>query len=310
MYKGRSVCVVVPAYNEAVSISSVIASMPPLVDHVVVVDDASVDGTAEAARSVGDPRVVVLQHATNQGVGGAIVTGHKKALELRSDVSVVMAGDGQMDPAHLPVLLDAIVEGGYDFAKGNRFLTRGTLTGMPRHRVAGSVLLTFMTKFASGYWHIFDPQNGYTAATAEALRTVPMDGLRKDYLFENDMLCALYPYDFRVKDVPIPARYTTGRSGIRVRRFAPSAFVFLFRRFWRRILVRYALWDFHPVALFYVLGSVLLLSGTAFGLWVILQALGPNAPTAGTVLLAVVPFLMGLQMALTAITIDVWLTPR
>jgi len=310
MYKGRRVCVVVPAFNEVASVSGVVATTPPVVDDIVVVDDGSMDGTADAALSVRDPRLHVIRHPRNSGVGAAIVSGHRKALQLGADISVVMAGDGQMDPEYLPRLLDAIIDEKYDFAKGNRFLTRATLRGMPRHRVAGNMLLTFFTKFASGYWHVFDPQNGFTAVTAEVLRTLPLDELRKDYLFENDVLCSLYLHGFRVKDVPIPAKYTTGRSGIRVRRFAPSAIGFLLRKFWRRIFVRYVMWDFHPVALFYALGSLLLLGGIIFGAWVVLQALGPSVPTAGTVLLAVVPFLTGLQMVLTAITIDVWLTPR
>ena len=310
MYKTRRVCVVVPAFNEAESVSGVIRTMPPIVDDIVVVDDASTDGTSDVALSVGDPRVRIVRHPRNSGVGAAIVTGHQKALELRADVCVVMAGDGQMDPTYLPSLLDAVTDGGYDFAKGNRFLTRGTLAGMPPHRVAGSIILTFLTKFASGYWHIFDPQNGYTAVTADALEALPLDRLRKDYLFENDILCELYIRGFRVKDVPIPARYPTTRSGIRVGRFATSAIWFLLRKFWRRMVVRYVVRDFHPVAVFYGLGSALLLLGVGLGVWIGILALGPNSPTAGTVLLAVVPFLIGLQMVLTAVTLDVWLTPR
>ena len=173
MYRDVCVAVVVPAHNEELLVGTVIKTMPDLVDHVIVVDDASSDATSEAARAMGDPRVEVHRLPENQGVGGAIVHGHKRALELGCDVSVVMAGDAQMDPAYLPQLLDPIADGEAAFTKANRFYGEGSFDGMPRHRVVGNIGMSFLTKAASGYWGLFDPQNGYTAIHRSALRAAP-----------------------------------------------------------------------------------------------------------------------------------------
>ena len=211
MFEGLQVAVVVPAFREQAHIASVITTMPALVDHIIVVDDASPDDTSAAALAVQDPRTEVIRHEHNKGVGGAIVTGHRRALELGADVSVVMAGDGQMDPEHLPRLLKPLVEDGYAFAKANRFYSATSFAGMPTYRIIGNVLLTFMTKAASGYWNLVDPQNGYTAISRETLERLPLDRLAERYEFENDQLIWLNILDARVIDVPIPARSTAPR---------------------------------------------------------------------------------------------------
>jgi len=310
MYKGRRICVVVPAHNEEAHVAGVIRTMPSFVDHVVVVDDASTDRTAAAAGGTGDPRVEVIRHAVNQGVGGAILTGHKRAVELGADVSAVMAGDGQMDPAHLSKLLDAIVDEGYDYAKGNRFITRGTLRGMPRHRVWGNAFLTIMTKFASGYWHVFDTQNGYTAISRRALEAIPLERVRRDYLFENSLLCELGLCNMSVKDVATPAVYGDETSGIRIGRLSFRALGYLTRAFWHRILVRYIVRDFHPVAILYTFGTVFLAWGIAFGWLVVYWSIGVGEASTGTVMLSVLPLFLGFQMLLTAVTIDINLAAR
>lgn len=300
----------VPAHNEREHIAGVLKSIPEYVDYIIVVDDASTDGTWDVARQVAETRVEIIRHARNEGVGAAVVTGHRRALELGADVSAVMAGDGQMDPAYLPSLLDAVVVDGYDYAKGNRFITRGTLRGMPGRRLWGNAALTVMTKFASGYWHIFDTQNGYTAISSEALRSIPLDRLRRDYVFENSLLCELNLSNLRVRDVPIPALYRDEKSGIRVGRFFFAASPYLVRAFWRRIFLRFVLRDFHPVALFYFVGALLALWGFAFGLVVVYWSLGPASASTGTVMLSVLPFFIGVQLLLTAVTIDIFIAPR
>src|SRR5262249_21178270 len=214
MYKDRRITTVVPAYNEAKHIGHVIETMPQLVDRIVVVDDCSDDGTGEVARSCSDSRVTVIATPNNLGVGGATVLGYRRAIELATDIVAKMDGDDQMSPEHLPHLLDAIIEEGYDYAKGNRFLTRQSLSGMPIHRIFGNIVLTFMTKLASGYWHVFDPQNGFTAIKAGVLATLDLDSIHERYFFENDMLIHLNVSRFRVKDVAIPARYGEELSGI------------------------------------------------------------------------------------------------
>ena len=173
VYRDLRVAVVVPAHNEELLVGTVVATAPELVDHIIVVDDASSDATSGAAKAIGDPRAEVHRLPENQGVGGAIIHGHKRALELGCDVSVVMAGDAQMDPAYLPKLLDPIADGEAEFTKANRFYGEGSFAGMPRHRVVGNIGMSFLTKAASGYWGLFDPQNGYTAIHRTRARAAP-----------------------------------------------------------------------------------------------------------------------------------------
>ena len=234
MFKRHRICAVVPAYKEEDRIGTVIRTMPAIVDHIVVVDDASPDRTYEKALESRDERVTIVRHQKNRGVGGAIITGYKKAIELGAEISVVMAGDGQMDPEYLPDLLDAVIEEGFDYAKGNRFLN-GEMQHMPRLRVLGNMILSVLTKFASGYWGIFDSQNGYVAVSTSTLRKLDLDHLAEGYQFENDMLVHLNLVDAKVKDVGIPARYDGEQSKIELSRFVPETCFFLTRRFFYRI---------------------------------------------------------------------------
>ena len=218
MFRDTRVHVVIPAYNVAAYIGSVLRGLPDFVDTITVVDDGSADGTAEAARAVGDPRVTVLQSPVNEGVGAAMARGFKHALGQGAGIIVKMDGDGQMDPADLARLLEPIVEGRCEYAKGNRFLMSRELDIMPRARLAGNFVLTFLTKLASGYWNVFDPQNGYVAITSDALGLLDLDRLSRRYFFENDMLINLNILNFRVKDVPLPAQYGDERSSLRIKR--------------------------------------------------------------------------------------------
>lgn len=310
MFEGLRVAVVVPAFREQEHIAKVITSMPALVDHVIVVDDASPDGTSAAASAVQDPRTEVLRHEVNKGVGGAIVTGHRRALELGADVSVVMAGDGQMDPKHLPRLLQPLVRDGYAFAKANRFYSATSYSGMPTHRIIGNVVLTFMTKAASGYWNLVDPQNGYTAITRECLERLPLDRLAERYEFENDQLIWLNIIDARAVDVPIPALYGTEVSSIRLNAVVPRLTLLLFRGFWRRVWLKYVLWSFSAVALLLITGCLLLTFGTAVGIWAMIASIGAAEASTGTWLLAVAPSLVGIQMLIQALALDIQATPQ
>lgn len=311
MYKGRRVAVVVPAYNEEAFIESVIKTMPDFVDHIIVVDDCSQDKTFEKAHQVGDSRVLVLQTPTNQGVGGAMMLGYHKAMELGSDIAVKMDGDGQMPPEYLADLLDALIEEGYDYAKGNRFLVSESLAAMPRHRLFGNIVLTFMAKLASGYWHIFDFANGYTAITARALRALDFHALHKRYFFEKDLLIQLNVHNFRVKDVPIPARYGAEESGINPVHIAVTFPFLFFKRFLWRIYQKYMLRDFSPIALFLIVGSLLFLWGIGFGVYLWVRSALTGLPSStGTVMLAVVPLILGFQLLLQAIVLDIHETPR
>jgi glycosyltransferase involved in cell wall biosynthesis len=311
MYKGQRIAVVVPAYNEARHVGGVIATMPAFVDHVIAVDDCSTDETMSVIESCADARVIALRTTANQGVGGATLLGYGKALELGCDVTVKMDGDGQMPPEHMHLLLDAVVEQGYDYAKGNRFLAGESLSRMPRHRLLGNVLLTFANKLASGYWHVFDPQNGYTAISSDALRRLDFGAIHRRYFFENDVLIALNYHNSRVRDVAIPARYGDERSDLNPLGVGVTFPLLLVPRFWRRIYQKYVLRDFSPIALFLFLGMALLLWGIAFGLyhWVMSEMSGRATPT-GTVMLAVLPLILGFQLVLQAVVLDIQATPK
>lgn len=217
MYQQLRVAVVIPAYNEAAAIGAVVASVPAYVDHVLVVDDASADATAANAREAGQARgaTEVLVHDVNRGVGGAIVTGYRRALELGADAVAVMAGDGQMDPADLPSLLDPIVAGVADYVKGNRFAHPGVWREMPAARIVGNVVLSAATKLTSGYLHVFDSQCGYTVASARALSAIELDRVFPRYGYPNDLLSHLHIAGMRVLDVPVrPVYGPAWKSGI------------------------------------------------------------------------------------------------
>lgn len=311
MYKSHRITTVVPARNEAQHIGKVIKTMPDFVDYVVVVDDASQDGTPEVAPACGDIRLILLKTSENQGVGGATLLGYRKGLELNSDIIVKMDGDGQMAPEYLSSLLDAIIEQGYDYAKGNRFLAGESLAFMPRHRLFGNIVLTFLTKLASGYWHIFDPQNGYTAIRAEVLRSLDINAIHKRYFFENDMLIHLGFMGRRVKDIAIPARYREEESDLNPFKIGLTFPFLLFRRFLYRIYQKYILRDFSPIVLFLFLGALLFGWGALFGVYLWLKSIltGHLTPT-GTIMLSLLPLILGFQLLLQAIVLDIQETPK
>jgi glycosyltransferase involved in cell wall biosynthesis len=311
MYKEHRIAVIVPAYNEARLVGQVIRSVPEYVDHCIAVDDRSTDDTHAAIEGCGDARVVALRTPENQGVGGATMLGYAKALELGCDVAVKMDGDGQMSPEHLYLLLDALIEQGYDYAKGNRFLAGESLHAMPRHRLFGNVVLTFVNKLASGYWNVFDPQNGYTAIRCETLSRLDLRQIHRRYFFENDMLIALNFHNARVRDVAIPAHYGAEESKLNPFHAGVTFPLLFIPRFWRRIYQKYVLRDFSPIALFLFMGLILFAWGVAFGAyhW-ILSVLTEHVATTGTVMLAVLPLILGFQLILQAVVLDIQGTPK
>jgi dolichol-phosphate mannosyltransferase len=311
MYQERRIAVVIPAFNVASYVGQVVKGLPDFVDDVIVVDDASRDESAEALTAIRDPRLEVVRHATNQGVGGAMVTGFRVALRRGADIVVKMDGDGQMDPAFLPALLDPIVTHGYAYTKGNRFLCGAELPTMPKIRLLGSFVLTFLSKLASGYWHIFDPVNGFVAIDARVLQKLPLDRLARRYFFESDMLIQLNVLAAKVKDVPIPPRYGNERSSMRVSTVLVTFPLYLLRGFGHRIYQRHVLREFSAVAVFWLLGVLLLGWGTGFGAftWIKSTWSGHVAST-GTVMLSVLPLILGFQLVLQAILIEIQESPR
>lgn len=311
MYRGLTVAVAIPAYRAEATIGGVVATLPAFVDRVVVVDDASPDGTSQALAALSDPRLTVTRHERNRGVGGAMKTAYRLCLDAKVDVVVKMDADGQMDPALMTVLLDRLIDTGCDYAKGNRFLDGAALTAMPRVRLLGNLALTFLTKLASGYWHVFDPQNGYVACRTSILSRLDLATIADDYFFENDMLIHLNILSRRVVDVPMPARYGAEQSSMRIaivlRQFPGR----LLGRFWKRILHRYVLRDFSPVAVFLFLGAPLLLGGILFGAWAWYESWRTGVVSStGRVMLSVLPIVIGFQLILQAILLDISQSPR
>ena len=304
MYRKKKVYVVVPTFNEQGTIARVIKAMPRYVDRIIVVDDASTDRTYAMASALKNRRLRVVRHDVNQGVGGAVITGHRIVIRERADISVVIAGDDQMKPEHLPKLLDALIVEGYDYAKGNRFYRREYLAGMPGIRVAGNILLTLLNKLASGYWSISDPQNGYTAVRVDALRRLDLEDMSRDYQFENDMLLNLNIGDFLVKDVPIKAVYGEQKSKIRLLTFIPKTLAFMVSGLVRRMFYKYAIGKFHPIILLFIPGVLLSAFGLLFGVLAAYESIGPKTASTGTVMLSVLPLLLGAQMLIAALMLD------
>lgn len=243
VYRGRRIGVAVPAYNECLLIGDTLKTMPDFVDRIYVVDDASTDNTFELVKAMVDCRIIALHHEVNGGVGAAVVTAYKQALSEEMDITAVMAGDNQMDPAYLPHLIDPIVEGIADFTKGDRLANRNLRTGMSPWRLLGNIILTHLTRIASGYWRIRDPQNGYVAISRRALSFLDLDSVYRGFAFENDLLVKLNVQYVNVVNVPIPARYGRETSKIKYGPFIVKTAAYLMRAFIWRITKKYIVRD-------------------------------------------------------------------
>jgi glycosyltransferase involved in cell wall biosynthesis len=281
------------------------------VNEILVVDDASSDDTSEVVSAIGDERIRLIRHDKNIGVGGSVVTGYKHALQGGADVVVKIDGDGQMNPRFIPKIIAPITEGLADYSKGFRFHDLENLRQMPKVRLIGNVVLSFLTKIVSGYWNIFDPTSGYTAIHKEALSRLDLERLHRGYFFETDMLIRLYKEQAVVRDVHIPNIYADEESQLKPFRLSLT-FPWLFlKAFVKRILWRYFLADFTAVSLFILLGLPLFLFGAGFGLyhWVI-NAVADIPTPIGTVMIAVVTLFFGFEFLLQALVLDINNFPR
>jgi dolichol-phosphate mannosyltransferase len=306
------IAAVIPCYRVEGEIESVLQAVPTYIKHIIVVDDASPDSTADrvAASARENERLILIRHASNQGVGGAMVTGYRKALELGAQLVVKIDGDAQMDMADLPRLLQPLIEGRADYTKGNRFRDFVSLQKMPFIRRVGNMGLAFLAKVATGYWHLFDPTNGFNAIRSEVLAQVPLDKIDRTYYFETSMLANLYLLGAVVKDVPMPARYQGEVSSLLVHRilfeFPPK----LFSTFLRRLVLKNFIYDFSMGSIYLLAGLPLLIFGLTFGIykWIQYARIGIPAPT-GTVMLPTLSVLLGIQLLLSAIEIDLRSVP-
>lgn len=307
------IAVVIPAYRVERDIQSVLQGIPAYVTTVIVVDDASPDASADlvAAAAKRDKRIILIRHEQNQGVGGAMVTGFSKAMELGAEIVIKLDGDGQMDPIHIPALITPLIEGDADYVKGNRFRDFQSLKKMPLIRRIGNLGLSFLTKAATGYWNIFDPTNGYFAIRAEVLKQLPLGKIDKTYFFETSMLSHLYLLDAYVMDVTIPARYSGETSSLSIRRVLFEFPFKLTRTLVKRIILKYFIFDFSMMSIYLLMGIPLLLFGLIFGItkWIQYAQLGVPAPT-GTVILPTLSVILAIQILLSAIEIDLNAAPR
>jgi glycosyltransferase involved in cell wall biosynthesis len=305
MLEGKRVAVVVPAHDEEKLIGETIRSIPDFVDRVIVVDDRSKDGTVAAVRALNYQRVEVLEHERNLGVGAAILTGYRRAIEERIDVTAVMAADAQMDPGDLETLVAPVARGEVDYAKANRLFTGQAWEVIPRYRYLGNAMLSLLTKIASGYWHVADSQSGYTAISLEMLELLDLDRIYPRYGFPNDMLVHLNVWNGRVRDYPSRPIYGVGeRSGIRLRKVVPSISWLLVKGFFWRMREKYVIRDFHPLVFFYLLGIVMTVLGLGLGIAEIVLRIMGNQITAATVVLVALLLIFGSQFSLFAMWFD------
>ena len=309
---GLKLAVVVPCFRERANILAVLAAMPPEVTAIYCVDDGCPQHTGDwIAEHCRDARVEVLRHSHNQGVGAAMRTGYRTALTAGVDIVVKIDGDGQMDPRELSRLIAPIVADQADYTKGNRFFRLEGLISMPRARLLGNTVLSFVSKLSTGYWQSFDPNNGYTAIDARVLELLPLDAISDGYFFESDMLFRLNTLRAVVHDVPMQARYGNEESGIRL---LPVTAAFAWRHainFGKRLFYNYFLRGFSVASVEWILGPALLTFGLIFGLGKWWQSIQTSvAATAGTVMLASLPTIVGMQMLLSAIHFDIGNEPR
>ena len=307
MFEGKRVAVVVPAYQEELLLPVTLAGIPAFVDRIYVVDDCSPDGTVARAEecAAADPRVELIRHERNGGVGAAIVTGYLRAREERMDVTAVMAADNQMDPAELEGLVAPVARGEVDYAKANRLFTGQAWELIPRPRYLGNAVLSMLTKIASGYWHVADSQSGYTTVSLEMLDKLDLHRLYPRYGFPNDMLVHLNVWNARVRDFPQKPVYGVGeKSGMKIRKVIPRISWLLLKAFFWRLREKYVIRDFHPLVFFYLFGILMALAGLALGIaLIVLRSLGEGI-TAATGVLDAILLIFGAQFTLFAMWFD------
>lgn len=306
-----NISVVIPAYKVKKYIQEVITTLPDLVTNIIVIDDKCPQNSGEYVLSLHIEKVTVLFHEKNQGVGGSVLSGYKKALELGSDIVVKVDGDGQMDPSLMKQLIQPISDGLADYTKGNRFKDFKALKSMPKIRLFGNSVLSFLVKMASGYWNVMDPTNGYTAIHKRALEGINFDKLSKRYFFESDMLIHLNIENMVVKDIAIPAKYGDEESSLSIKKVLYHFPIKILLGLSKRIFYKYYIYDFNMASIYLFLGLPMVVFGGFFGIVKWIQAVADGIETsAGTVMLSVLPIILGVQFLLQAIQIDMSNMPR
>jgi glycosyltransferase involved in cell wall biosynthesis len=306
------IAVVIPSYKVTRHILPVIAGIGPEVGRIYVVDDHCPDGSGDfVSAHCQDPRVTVLRHQQNQGVGGAVITGYRAALADGATVIIKLDGDGQMDPSLVPAFVAPILAGEADYAKGNRFFNLEHIRAMPPLRLFGNAVLSLLTKLSSGYWDLFDPTNGYTAIHADAARYLPFDKLSRRYFFETDMLFRLNTLGAVVADVPMEAVYGDEVSNLKISKIVTEFAAKHVRNFFKRLFYNYYLRNMSLASIELPLGVALVLFGVGYGGAHWLHSVRSDVATpAGTVMLAALPVIMGVQLILAFLAYDIASVPR
>jgi dolichol-phosphate mannosyltransferase len=309
---GKRIAVVIPSYKVTSHIAAVISNIPSWVWRIYVIDDACPDHSGKLVEdNVRDDRVRVVYHAQNKGVGGAVMTGYQIAIFDGADVIVKVDGDGQMDPHLIPNFVEPILAGEADYTKGNRFFDLEEIRAMPMVRLFGNAVLSLMTKLSAGYWDLFDPTNGYTAIHAEVARLLPFGKISQRYFFETDILFRLNTLRAVVVDVPMNAKYSDEVSNLGISKIVGEFFIKHVRNFVKRIFYNYYLRDLSLASIELPLGLTLLIAGASFGGYHWLESAREGIVTpAGTVMLAALPILMGLQLVLAFLGYDITSVPR
>ena len=303
---GHTLAVVIPAYQAEKTIRNLIQQIPPYVDWIIVTDDASTDGTAAAVEQISDPRICFLHHERNTGVGGAMITGFQKAKELQAALVAKIDADGQMDPKYLDRFVRAAVRFKCDYVKANRFGHIEKLPTMPGIRLAGNLLLTFLTKFVSGYWNVFDPQNGYVMITRTMLKRLNLKRLDSNYFFENSMLINLNILKAKIAEIYLPAQYGGERSSMSLSRIIATFPGKLLCGYGYRVYHKYVFRSLSPFALLLLFGIIAMAWGTVWGCMAWWRSYVTQIPaTTGTVILALLPLLFGWSSLLQALVLDV-----
>lgn len=301
------IAVAIPCYKVTQHVLEVIAAIGPEVQVIYAVDDACPEHSGNFIEThCSDPRVKVLYNTQNRGVGGAVITAYKEAITEGMDIVVKIDGDGQMNPRLLPQFVRPLLRQRADYTKGNRFYRPESIQGMPAARLFGNGVLSFMTKMSCGYWNIMDPTNGYTAVRTHVLKELPLDRIEQRYFFETDMLFRLNTIRAVVRDVPMDAVYGDEQSNLKISKVLPEFLGKHASRFARRYVYNYLVRDFNVGTIYSLFGSLMLVTGVAFGAWRWIQSLANHLPaTSGTVMLAALPVLVGIQLLIAFVHFDV-----
>ena len=302
------ISVIIPCHNVARHIEEVVRNLPPQIDYIIAVNDCSKDDTESILIRLckENEKIIYLKHEINQGVGGAMLTGFRKSIALNSDITIKMDGDNQMDPVYIPALIQPLIEKEADFTKGNRFRDFKALRKMPISRRIGNLGLSFLIKAASGYWNIFDPNNGFIAIRNETLQNLDFEKIHKRYFFESSMLIELYYSNAVVQDIFMKARYGDEISGLSRTRtlfeFPPK----LFAAFIRRVILKYFLFEFNIASLFLLFGFPLFIIGILYGLINFIKYTHERIPApTGTVVIPTLLIILGFQLLLSAANYDI-----